>query len=160
MFIDPEGRDVLEAGFISGHLFKQRLDRAPHGVPGRAELKGQTTHRGVLTTQLPDRPPPRARRQQPAPHRKVIVLFGERPGRTGRLDAAPHPLAPDQLNRTSEAGHVDQPDLAAAVAVRDDPARRTAHQPRRRLDHHPQPGARCGDVDDVEPVEADQRGSS
>ena len=59
VLIDAQGRDVLEPGLIRGHRLEQRLDRPPDGVPGRAELAGQATHRGVLTTQLPDRPPPR-----------------------------------------------------------------------------------------------------
>jgi hypothetical protein len=43
---------------------RERLNRPPHGSPGRAQLPGKTGHRGVLATQLTDRPPTRPRGQQ------------------------------------------------------------------------------------------------
>jgi hypothetical protein len=52
VLINPEGGDVLEAGLVIGHGLEQRLDRAPHRVPGRAELPGEAPDRGVLTSEL------------------------------------------------------------------------------------------------------------
>lgn len=85
------------------------------------------------------------------------MLFGERARQAGRLVTAPCPLAPDQLDRTTEAGHVDQPDVTAAVAVNHHAARQAAHHLRRGLDHHPQPRLGPGDLDHVETIQTDQQ---
>jgi len=117
VLVDPQCGDVLEPGLVCGHRLEQRLDRAPHGAPGRAELAGEAGHRGVLAAQLVDRPPARPPGQQCPWRGQVLVLLDERASRALRFGAAPDPLAPDQRDRAAEAGKVDQPNLAATVAV-------------------------------------------
>jgi hypothetical protein len=90
------------------------------------------------------------------------VLFGERPGRASRLGTAPGPLAPNQLDRSAEARHIDQTHGPAAVAVRDHPTRgAAAFLPRLGLDLDPQPRPASADplvdVNHVEPVESDEQ---
>ena len=52
------------------------------------------------------------------------------------VDAAPGALTPQQAHRPTEARHVDQRDIAAAVTMRDDPTHRARHHRRRRFHGH------------------------
>lgn len=136
MLIDPEALHAGEPGVVVGHLLQQRSDRGPHGVPRRPELSGDPADRGVLAADLVDRPPARPRRQQSPRPGDLLVLLGEDLRRTRRLDAAPGPLAPDQPDRPVEARRIDQHHVTAAVAARNDTARRATHRGPGRLDPH------------------------
>ena len=136
MLIDPEALHAGEPGVVVGHLLQQRSDRGPHGVPRRPELSGDPADRGVLAADLVDRPPARPRRQQSPRPGDLLVLLGEDLRRTRRLDAAPGPLAPDQPDRPVEARRIDQHHVTAAVAARNDTARRATHRGPKRLDPH------------------------
>src|SRR4029079_6649760 len=129
--------------------------------PRGAQLPRKALHGSVFAAQLADRPPTRPAGEQGPRPGEVLVLLGEPPSRTGRFDAAPGPLAPHQLHRPTNARDVDQPHLTPAMAVRDHPADPTALDPRRRLDHDPQPwsvpAVLLGDLDNMEPVEPDQQ---
>lgn len=84
------------------------------------------------------------------------MLLGERPGRAHLFAAAPGSFAPDQTDRAPEAGHVDQAHVASAVAVRDHSARPAARRFGGCLDDDAHDAGVIGDVDDVEPLEANE----
>lgn len=57
VLIDPQVQDPCETGLVSIGGLKDRLDRAPDGLPVNPELARQSQHRGVLVTQLSHDPP-------------------------------------------------------------------------------------------------------
>ena len=136
VLIDPEPHNAIEAGLVIGHGFEQRSDRRPHCVPRRAQLAGDAGDRSVLVADLANRPPTRPHRQQRTRQRDRVVAFGERPRLASVVDAAPRPLAPHQPHRPTEARHVNQRHVAAAVAVRDHPTHHARHRGGRRFDGH------------------------
>ncbi len=156
MFVDPKDLDAFEARRVGVHRLQQRSDRTPHRPPRRPQLPGQPQDRGVLASHLLRRPPARPGRQQPARTRHLTVLFGEHRHRARLIGAGPGPFPPHQLHRPPEARCVDQLDLPPAMAQGHDPARRAPHQPRRRLDLHPQTLLGYQHLEDVQPVQADQ----
>ena len=159
VLIDPQGLHAGEPCGVGGHLLEQRLDRRPHRLPGRAELTGDALHRGALTPDLGDAPPPRTGGQQTPWWRETLVGLGKRPDPAQNLGAAAQPLAPDQIHRRSEARDVDQPNLATTARGRDHPAARTAQERRGGLDRHPQPAGVliAYDIDDAVAVETDEQ---
>ena len=77
VFVDAQRGDPGEAGLVGGGGFKDRLDRSPQRPPGAAELPGHPLDRGVLPSQLPDRPRRGAAGEQRSGSRDVGVLFRE-----------------------------------------------------------------------------------
>lgn len=129
-----------------------------HRSPARAELATDPVDRGVLATQLLDRPPARPRCQLGPGCGNPLVLLNERADRTPRVRAHPAPLAPHDPDRPTHRRRIDQPHPDAAVAARADPARATTHRLRRRLDRDRQPVARIAlDRDNVQPVQANEQ---
>ena len=84
VLIDPQCVDAAEPGLIVGHLLQQRFDGSPRRAPRRAELARQPQDGGVLTAQLPDRPPARPSAQQgPRPGDGVAGSVSTPPGQSG-----------------------------------------------------------------------------
>jgi hypothetical protein len=85
------------------------------------------------------------------------VLLGERLAGALVLGAAPGPLAPHQPDRAPEAGHINQHDIAATVAADQHATGQAAHRRGRRLDHDLEAGGLLDDLEDLEPVQADEQ---
>ena len=84
------------------------------------------------------------------------MLLGEHPGVTGRLLTRPASLQPHDLDRAAEAGGVDHPDRAAAVALGDHTTGAAALRAAGRLHRHRQPLRLGGDAYDSEAGQPDQ----
>ncbi|MEI2810954.1 MAG: hypothetical protein V9F00_12405 [Nocardioides sp.] len=157
VLVDPEDGHPVEAGRVLVHRLQQRLDRLPHRAPPGAELAADPVHRGVLAADLLDRPPARSRRQRRARRGDALVLLHERRHRAPRFGADPPPLTPDDPHRSAHRRGVDQRDRDTAVAVRDDPAGRAAHDRRLGLHRdHERAAVVAVNPDHVQPVQPDQ----
>jgi hypothetical protein len=85
------------------------------------------------------------------------VLLGEPPSGTQGLDAPPGPLAPHQPDRAAEARHIDQDHVTAAMTGRENPTGSAAHHLGSGLDHHPDAAMPLSHLENMEPVEADEK---
>ena len=129
-------------------------------VSGRPELPGDARDAGMLTTELPDRPPTRPHGQQRPRPRELSALLGERPHRTPPLSDSQVRLRQTNFTGRPKPRHVDQAHVATAVAASDDHAPRAPSARARPLDHHLHPAPALGDpmdLNDMERLEPDQQ---
>lgn len=147
VLIDTERGDIIEPGLVLSQLDQLGFNGAPHRLPRRAELTGDTVHGGVLAAQLPDRPADSARGDRPAPGDQTWELLHERPPRASHLVASPDPLPPHDRH-PRHAGHVMKHPSVASAAGRDDPTRGAIGRRWWRRDrHHQQPVATVDALD-------------
>jgi len=149
VLVDAERGDVLEPGLIDGQLDEFGFDGPPHRLPRRPELPGQARDRGVLATQLPDRPADSARRDRPAPGNQRRQLLRERLPRTALVVASPDPLPPHDPH-PRRRGHVMQHPPAAPSTCRDDTARWAPGRRGGARDRHDQQPVATVDVLDMD----------
>lgn len=120
VLVDAQDLHALEPGRIACGLNQDGLDLGPERVPSGAELPGQTLDRRSLGPELADRPPDRARAQQPPRSADLGVLLDERDHRADVLEADPAALAPPNPHRPAGPGRIDYLNVAdLSVELRD-----------------------------------------
>ncbi len=157
VLIDPKRGHPGEPCRVGGEALQLRLDRPPQRRPPDPEPTGEPGDRGVLATQLPDRPGHGPTGQHATSGDQIRDLLGERASPARRLQAAPASLPPGDLHPHVGVRHVAQHPHPPPAAGRHDPAVRTAHQPPRRRDRHPHRGRAPIDALDPHTVQTQQR---
>src|SRR5665647_1693875 len=155
VLVDPERGDAGQTVLVVGEAGRPGPDRAPQRVPGGPQLAGRALDRGVLTTQLTDRPGHRPVRQRPARTDQMWGLLDGHPDWAPGVRASPGALTPPDRHR-DDPRHVVQRANSPATAHGDDPARRAAHQLPARGDRHGHAGRPALDVLDLDTVQAEQ----
>ena len=120
VLVHAQDLHALEPGRVVRSLDQDWSDLGPERVPGGPELPGQTLDRRSLAPELTDRPPDRARAQQPARSADLRILLDERDHRADALEADPAALAPPDPHRPAGTGRIDHLDHHTAVTSRDD----------------------------------------
>ena len=112
----------------------------------------------MLAGDLVQRPPTRPGREEATTSPDLVVVFGEHPAWTRRLNTLPGAFPPPDPCRFPEAWRVDQGDRPAAVGVSDHPAGGATHHRRSGLDRDDQHvTVGLHDIDHVQPLEANEQ---
>ncbi|CAM4110766.1 hypothetical protein HEMA109418_09415 [Helcobacillus massiliensis] len=127
VFVHAQDLHVLEADRVIRGLDQDWPNLGPDRVPRRAKLPGQALDRRPLVAEQADRPPDRARAQQPPRRVYPGVLLDERDHLTDALETDPATLAPPNPHRPTRPRSIDHLDHHPAVTGGDDPAAGAAH---------------------------------
>lgn len=124
VLIDAERGDPIKPGLIGRQRDELGLDSAPHRLPRRPQLPGESLDGGVFAPQLSDRPADGSVGDRPAPGDQARQLLRERLPLAFLLTASPDPLSPHD-SHPHRAGHVMKHPAATPATDSYDPARRT-----------------------------------